>query len=249
MFHNVCIITGAANGIGRETCLKFLERDYECFCIDKDNSKLNCFKYVYGEHLHCLTYDLMKNESYDCLTEDFKQVLADAQNITLVNNLGGSCVKGKYDNIWDNYTATLTYNLKSLVGMTEIVIPHMKRINKGRIVNVASISGRFNLKTINEDYAAAKGGVIGYSRILASKLARFNILVNTICPGIIGTERIKKRWEARDKEYNESILSQIPLGRIGKPEEVARTIRFLGDDENTYITGAILDINGGLFMP
>lgn len=244
----VCIITGAANGIGRQVCESFLEIGYECVCIDYDKEHLTELKND-NENIHILNYDLMVEDNYKLLITDIGRIIKGAKEITLVNNLGGSNASYKYDKIWDNYFDTIYFNLKCLVELTEEMIPYMKEARHGRIVNISSISGRFNLKTINEDYAAAKAAIIGYSRIKATKLSKYGILVNTICPGIIETKRMKKRWEERDQEYNNKILKKIPLGRLGKPEEVAKAVRFLGGDDNTYITGAILDVNGGMYMP
>jgi 3-oxoacyl-[acyl-carrier protein] reductase len=88
----------------------------------------------------------------------------------------------------------------------------------------------------------------GFSRHLAFQLAETGILVNTICPGVIETDRIKRRWANRNDEMNRQVLGEIPLKRLGRPEEIAAAIYFLGST-STYTTGCILDLNGGMYMP
>ena len=239
------MVSGAANGIGYEVCACFSRMGYDCIGLDQDKERLRDLEHCKWK-LHC---DLMNGEHYGSIEEQILRYTERAEEITLVNNLGGSCAAQIYESQWNNVLHTFAFNLKSMVYLTEIAVKSMKKAGKGRIINVSSISGRYNLQTIHEDYAAAKSAILGYSRIMAGKLARDNILVNTVCPGIIGTDRIRQRWEIRDQQYNEEILAQIPLGHIGRPEEVAKAIAFLGGEDNTYITGAVLDINGGMYMP
>lgn len=241
----VCIVSGAANGIGSQICKCFDNNGYKCIGLDYDEENLNKMQDCEWK----LYYDLMDIDYYEKIEEEIIQYTLGAEDITLINNLGGSRETNQNGRLWDNFLSTFEFNMKSLVNLTEIGIRCMKRIGHGRIVNISSISGRYNLETIDEDYAAAKSSIIGFSRIKANKLAESNILVNTVCPGIISTDRITKRWMERDEEYNQKILNQIPLKRLGTPQEVAEVVAFLGGEKNTYITGAVLDVNGGMYMP
>ena len=142
----------------------------------------------------------------------------------------------------------LAFNLKPLHTLTQAFISVMKENGYGRIVNVSSVSARKPLATVDPAYAAAKCAVLGFSRQLAFELAEAGILVNTICPGVIATERIERRWASRSDEVNRQVLGEIPLKRLGRPEEVAAAIYFLGST-STYTTGCILDLNGGMYVP
>jgi len=121
-------------------------------------------------------------------------------------------------------------------------VPHMIERGGGRVVNMSSIVGQMgNLGQSN--YAAAKAGIVGFSKAAAQELARFNITVNALCPGFIETEMVTNLTE----EVQKALLARIPLGRFGKPEEVAQICRFLVS-EGGYVTGAQININGGMYM-
>ena len=245
-----CIITGAASGIGEKTFKLFSSKGYVCIGIDKDQERLNQLKFC-EYPIHLLYFDLLNENVQIDIRNALENILEDANFITLVNNVGGSILhSSKSDALdWDAYYRTIEFNLKPTVIMTNAIDKFIKKTRNSRIVNISSISARAPLETIKEDYAAAKAAMIGYSRKKAMELSKYGVLVNTVCPGIIATERIAKRWENRDPEYNSTILAQIPLGRLGEPEEVAKAVYFLGSEENNYITGAILDVNGGMYMP
>ena len=140
---------------------------------------------------------------------------------------------------WDEVIAT---DLSSIFYCTYAAVPHMIERGGGRIVNMSSIVGQMgNLGQSN--YAAAKAGIVGFSKSAAQELARFNITVNALCPGFIETEMVTNLTE----DVQKALLAKIPLGRFGKPEEVARITRFLVT-EGEYITGAQININGGMYM-
>jgi acetoacetyl-CoA reductase len=140
---------------------------------------------------------------------------------------------------WDEVIAT---DLSSIFYCTYATVPHMIERGGGRIVNMSSIVGQMgNLGQSN--YAAAKAGIVGFSKSAAQELARFNITVNALCPGFIETEMVTNLTE----DVQKALLAKIPLGRFGKPEEVARITRFLVT-EGEYITGAQININGGMYM-
>ncbi|OOM07467.1 SDR family NAD(P)-dependent oxidoreductase [Clostridium saccharobutylicum] len=255
MCKNICVITGAAEGIGKETLFKYLDNGYECLAIDKNQDNIEKIEKVIpknlSEKMNILNLDLLEEESIEKIYQRVEKIVCNKSNITLVNNVGGSIYwqtdKGELS--WECFKSTLNFNLKPMFLLSRKLIKLMRKNKKGHIVNVASISGRAALRTVQEDYACAKAGVVGFSRRLAAEVGQDNILVNTICPGIIGTERILTRWRNRDEAINKNILKNIPLGRVGNPKEVANAIYFMGSEENTYITGAILDVNGGMYMP
>ena len=133
-------------------------------------------------------------------------------------------------------------NLNSCYYTVHAALPHMVEQQSGTIINMSSFVGEAgNIGQAN--YAAAKAGLLGFTKTAARELARFNITVNAICPGFIGTEMV----EAIPEDVQEKLKKTIPLGRFGRPEEIAKAVRYLVEDGD-YITGSTLDINGGVYM-
>jgi acetoacetyl-CoA reductase len=160
----------------------------------------------------------------------------------LVNNAGitrDSFFKKLTDEAWHEVIKT---NLDSVFYITSAALPAMLEHNYGRIISISSFVGqKGNLAQTN--YAATKAGLIGFSKSLALEVARNNITVNTINPGFIGTDMVLKIRE----EVKQKLLTQVPLGRFGTPEEVAKAVLFLAADGD-YITGQQLNVNGGIYM-
>jgi 3-oxoacyl-[acyl-carrier protein] reductase len=167
----------------------------------------------------------------------------------LVNNVGGSAPPIPLDELTNEmWEDQLSSNLTSVFYSTRAIVEGMKRRKWGRIINIASAAGRSYSQLGGVPYAAAKHAVVGFTRQLAKELAPYAITVNCVAPGIIGTERILKRWQTRKKQQQNEILSKILLGRLGRPEEVAAVVAFLASDASSYITGATIDVNGGQLM-
>ncbi len=146
---------------------------------------------------------------------------------------------------WD---AVLTLNLRGLFLCTRAVVPAMKAQRWGRIVNVSSTAGRTRSLFGGAHYTASKAGVIGFSRQCAAELAPYGITVNVVAPGITRSERVAARWEAKPAAERAFIERLIPAGRLARVDEPAAAICFLCSDDASYITGAVLDVNGGLFI-
>jgi acetoacetyl-CoA reductase len=162
----------------------------------------------------------------------------------LVNNAGITRDSMLHKMTQEQWYAVVNTNLNSLFNMTRPVIEGMRNRGFGRIVNISSINGQRG-QMGQTNYAAAKAGDIGFTKSLAQENAGKGITVNAVCPGYIATEMVK----AVPKEILEkSILPQIPVRRLGEPEEVARCVTFLVADEAGFITGATLSVNGGQYM-
>lgn len=252
----ICLITGAAKGIGKATLLRFLEDDYFCIGIDKDKQAVEQFLSECSEEkrkqIHFEILDLTHDLNDLTWSNSFWTFLHQTNlQLTLVNNIGGSVQSRKpfEESGWEEFSETLTLNLKPLHTMTRMVLPYMKKNQFGRIVNVSSVSARIPMENVGAEYPAAKSAIIAISRHLAAQVIKKGVLVNTLCPGVIGTERMLDRWANRDPNINQAVLQTIPIRRLGTPEEVAEAIYFLGSTTNTYITGAVLDINGGMYLP
>lgn len=164
----------------------------------------------------------------------------------LVNNAGGFPVIRWTEEIpEEEWEAILRVNLTSAFLCSKAVLPVMKRQRSGHIVNLSSIVGRAGAVLVSSHYAAAKAGILGFTRHLAREVAAEGITVNAVAPGPIATERFKA---LRSSEETRSLADSVPVRRVGEPAEVAECVLFLASDAAHYITGATLDINGGIVM-
>jgi len=161
----------------------------------------------------------------------------------LVNNAGITMDKTVRRMSDEDWTQVLEVNLSGAFRMTKAVLEHMIERGSGRIVNISSVIGETgNVGQAN--YAASKAGLFGFTKSLALETATRGITVNAVAPGFIETEMVA----AVPKEALQKVIDRIPQRRLGKPEEVARVVRFLLEDEASYITGAVYAVNGGLDM-
>lgn len=253
MPHDCVLVTGGGAGIGAETIRAFAAAGCRtCIAMDAKADALRSLRAglapAHRKTLVTVRRDLLADGRLEA--GDLGLPPGVRVRLTLVNNLGGSRAPARRFELldWEDFLECYALNLKAMVRVTQACLPHMKRAGWGRIVNVSSVAGRSAHDFVGADYCAAKSAVLGLTRKLARELARYGILVNAVCPGIIATGRIRARWENRSPSGNRAILKQIPLGRLGDPAAVARSILHLGSAENTYITGAVLDINGGLHL-
>jgi len=161
----------------------------------------------------------------------------------LVNNAGITVDKTVRKMSVDDWHNVLDVNLFGAFAMTKAVLEHMIERGTGRIVNISSVIGETgNVGQAN--YAASKAGLVGLTKSLALEMSRRGITVNVVAPGFIATEMVGQMPQAA----LDAVVEKIPLRRLGKPEEVARVVSFLLEDESSYITGAVYTINGGLDM-
>ena len=164
----------------------------------------------------------------------------------LVNNAGGFAVIRATDEISEEeWQAILASNLTSVFLCSKAVLPIMKRQRYGRIVNLASVVGRAGAVRVTSHYAAAKAGVIGFTRHLALEVGGDGITVNAVAPGTTATERV---LNARTPEETRLVAEAIPVRRLGEPGEIAEAVVFLASDSAAFINGATLDVNGGQVM-
>jgi acetoacetyl-CoA reductase len=161
----------------------------------------------------------------------------------LVNNAGITVDKTVRKMTYEDWHNVLDVNLFGAFAMTKAVLEHMIERGSGRIVNISSVIGETgNVGQAN--YAASKAGLVGFTKSLALEMARRGITVNTVAPGFIATEMIAQMPQAA----LDAVVEKIPQRRLGKPEEVARVVQFLLEEDSSYITGAVFHINGGLDM-
>ena len=182
---------------------------------------------------------------YDACAEGIRQVEAELGPVdVLVNNAGITRDAMFHRMTREQWQEVMSTNLNGIFNMTHPVWPGMRDRKWGRIINISSVNGQKG-QAGQVNYSAAKAGDIGFTRALAQEGARIGITVNAICPGYIGTEMVRAIDE---KVLNERILPQIPVGRLGEPEEIARCVVFLAGEEAGFITGSTLSANGGQYL-
>ncbi|OHD66547.1 MAG: 3-oxoacyl-ACP reductase [Spirochaetes bacterium RBG_13_51_14] len=236
----VAIVTGGSRGIGRAIALELARTGYYVIINYRSNDQaaadtLDQIK-AQGGSGEIMKFDVADSAEAERALDDIMKRFAAID--ALVNNAGIAA-----DNLflmmpeadWDAVIAT---TLKGFYNMTKPVLKKMLRQKKGSVVSIASVAGMIGNKG-QANYSAAKAGLIGASRSVASEIAKKGIRVNVVAPGLIETDMIK------DAPV-ELIKNIIPMGRIGKPEEVAKVVRFLCSDDASYITGQVISVNGGM---
>ena len=179
---------------------------------------------------------------YDACAAGIKQVEAEVGPVdVLVNNAGITRDAMFHRMTREQWQEVISTNLNGIFNMTHPIWPGMRDRKWGRIINISSVNGQKG-QAGQVNYSAAKAGDIGFTKALAQEGARIGITVNAICPGYIGTEMVPAIDE---KILNERIIPQIPVGRLGEPEEIARCVVFLAGEEAGFITGSTLSANGG----
>ena len=242
----VALVTGGMGGLGETISTKMVDAGYKV-----------AVTYSPGNKTHAEWVSQMKGKGYEilavpCDVADFDScggAVAEVQSKlgaidVLVNNAGitRDMTFKKMDKV--NWDAVVRTNLDSLFNMSKQVVDAMAERGWGRVVNVSSVNGSKGAFG-QTNYSAAKAGVHGFTKALALEVAKKGVTVNTISPGYIGTKMVT----AIPKEILDSkILPQIPVGRLGKPEEVAGLIIYLASEEAAFVTGANIAINGGQHM-
>jgi len=232
------LITGASRGIGRDIALNSIEKGYKVLGTSTTNEGISSLK---ENGIHGLQLDLNDKKSVESFNGLLTQEHPDIA--VLVNNAGIT-----RDNIVlrmseEEWTDVLNVNLNGAFKVTKTVLKFMLKKRWGRILNITSTSASTGNRG-QANYAAAKAGIEAFSKSLAKEVGSRGITVNAIAPGYIQTDMT----EVISENVKEEILSQIPLSRFGKPEEISQLVDFLISDEASYITGQTIHINGGLFM-
>jgi len=242
----VALVTGGMGGLGEAVCIKLAALGYRVVTTySPGNSKVDSWLGATKDQ----GFDF---KAYECDVSDYDSAQACVKKIeqevgpvdVLVNNAGitRDMTFKKMDKVsWD---AVMGTNLDSVFNMTKPVADGMVERGWGRIINISSVNGQKGAFG-QTNYSAAKAGMHGFSKALAYEVARKGVTVNTISPGYIGTQMVM----AIPKDVLDSkILPQIPMGRLGKPEEVAGLVAYLASDEAAFVTGANIAINGGQHM-
>ncbi len=237
----VALVSGGTRGIGAAICRALHAAGYKVAAnYGGNDAAAQQFNQETGIAVY--KWDVSSFEACDA---GIKQVEADLGPIDVLVNNAGITRDGMFHRMTpEQWNAVIGTNLGSLFNMTRQVIGGMRDRKFGRIVNISSINGqKGQMGQVN--YSAAKAGELGFTKALAQEGARSGITVNAICPGYIATDMVK----AVPKDVMEkNILPQIPIGRLGEPEEIARCVVFLASDDAGLITGATLTANGGQYF-
>ena len=240
----VALVTGASQGIGH-ACARALAREGATLAVAARNrpnlDELVAELTANGSKAAAFTMDVADE---DQVKAGIKSVLAQFGKIDiLVNNAGitrDQLIMRMKRSDWD---AVLNTNLTSAYLCTQQVISSMLKQRWGRIINITSVFGQMG-QAGQTNYAASKAGLIGLTMAMAREVASRNITCNAVAPGFIETNMTA----ALSEEFKQSAVKNIPLGRVGSPEDVASAVCFLASDEASYITGHVLNVNGGLLM-
>ena len=185
------------------------------------------------------------SSDYDSCAAGLKKVEEDLGPIDILVNNAGITKDAPFHKMKpEQWYAVINTNLNSLFNMTRPVIDGMRTRGFGRIINISSINGQKG-QFGQTNYAASKSGDIGFTKALAQENASKNVTVNVIAPGYIATEMVKA---VPAEILNTKVIPQIPVGRLGEPEEVARCVLFLASDDASFITGSTITVNGGQYM-
>jgi 3-oxoacyl-[acyl-carrier protein] reductase len=238
------IVTGAAKGIGAAIVEACVREGARVAALDLDGAGVEALaEKLRGGRADVLALRADVTRSAD-IAKAFDAVLARWGRVDiLVNNAGGfAVIRATEDITEEEWDAIVASNLTSAFLCSKAALPIMKRQRYGRIVNLASVAGAVR---VTSHYAAAKAGVIGFTRHLALEVGADGITVNAVAPGTTATERVLK---ARTPEETRRVAEAIPVRRLGEPGEIADAVVFLASDSAAFINGATLDVNGGQVM-
>jgi 3-oxoacyl-[acyl-carrier protein] reductase len=242
--NEVALVTGASRGIGKATALALGAKGATVIgtaTSDNGAEAITAYLKENGVNGKGVKLDVTHQSEIDHVMDQLVEEYG-APGI-LVNNAGitrDNLLMRMKDADWD---AIMETNLKSVYRMSKACLRPMTKARKGRIISIASVVG-LSGNAGQTNYAAAKAGILGFTKSLARELGPRGITVNAVAPGFIDTDMTRELAD----EQKQALLSQIPLGRLGEPEEIAAAVAFLASPEAAYITGETISVNGGMYM-
>ncbi len=244
MENKITLVTGASRGIGQAIALKLGQHGAAVIgtaTTESGADSITQFLEKAGFKGTGIVLNVNDTEQINNTIQIIREKFGDIE--ILVNNAGitrDNLLVRMKDEEWDEIMET---NLKSVFRLSRIVLRAMMKARYGRIINISSVVGAIgNMGQTN--YAAAKAGLFGFSKSLAREVGSRNITVNCVAPGFIDTDMTR----SLASEHQQSLIQHVPLGRLGRPEEVASAVAFLASSNAGYITGTTLHVNGGMYM-
>lgn len=238
------LVTGAAGGIGSALVRDLVSLGARVIASDVDADRLEAAT-AGIEGVTPLVLDLADTGS---LAEQLGPVISSAGVIDVLVNNAGLTMPGRFsDTVPSDWALTFAVNLASPMELTRLLLPGMESRGWGRVVMVSSDAGRVGSKG-KPVYAASKGGLIGFAKAISLDVARKGITVNVVCPGAVDTAIFSGVIDKKDG-LRQSLAAAIPVGAIGRPEELSGMIAFLCTPRSSYITGQVISVNGGLERP
>lgn len=238
----VAIVTGAARGIGKAIAKSLADRGAAVAVVDINAEGVLQSAEEIGENAFAVACDVSHWNSVEAMVET---VIAQLGQIDILVNNAGICERVSIENLteeqWDR---TLSVNLKGTFLVCKAVVPYMKERNSGRIINISSVSGKIGGLMVGLHYTASKGGVLALTKGLARELAPYGVTVNSVCPAMVDTEMGQMFKEDEKENY----LRGVPLKRLAYAEDIAGAVIYLASDTASYVTGEVLDVNGGILM-
>lgn len=246
MSKHIALVTGGIGGIGTSICQQLAKDGHTVVAnhIAAEAEKAQAWLATQREaglDMHIAEGDVSNFESCTAMAAKIKAEIGEVD--ILVNN-AGITKDGMFKKMpLENWMAVINVNFNSVFNVSRQFIDGMLNKSWGRIINISSINGQKG-QFGQTNYSAAKAGMHGFTKALAQETAAKGITVNSISPGYIGTEMVM----AIKEDVRNQIIAQIPVGRLGKPEEIARLVSYLASDDAAFITGANIAINGGQHM-
>jgi len=243
--NKVALVTGSSRGIGRAIAIELAKRGVSVVINNDENAQeglevMNEIKKMGPQaiYVRANVSDLTQVENM-C-----EKIINEFGRIDILVNNAGITRDSLLENMdIEQWNRVILVNLTGTFNCTKSVIKYMKKQGGGKIINITSVVGEIG-NFGQSNYAASKGGVIAFTKTIAKEYARKGINVNAVAPGFIKT----KMLDTIPEKVMQKILSQIPLGRLGLPEEVAKLVCFLVSDDVNYVTGQVININGGLYI-
>ena len=236
----VAVVTGGTRGIGHAISIELKNRGYQVAANYGGNDEA-AHKFQAETGIPIFKWDV---GDYDACVAGLKQIESQLGPISIiVNNAGITRDAVLHRMTPQQWKDVIRVDLDSVFNMVQPVINGMRDRNFGRIINISSLNGQKG-QMGQSNYSAAKAGIIGFTKALAQENARKGITVNVVAPGYINTEMVA----AVPEKVLEAIIAQIPVGRLGKAEEIAKCVAFLASDDSGFITGATLSANGGQYL-